>query len=189
MTKQEIRTTVKSLLKENHGTADSSRITALKEFSESDIVLSYVPAGGEADCNPATRTAILMGKTVALPRCLSGTSEMDFYILEKQRDVFCQLEKGSFGIMEPSETLEKLDLEDDSLKNKKVFVIVPGVAFTKGGKRCGHGKGYYDRFIPRLKKACSSVFLCGFCHDFQIFEDIPTDQYDQNMDAVIGNRE
>jgi len=184
MTKQELRTKVKDLLKQNKPSADWNRITELKEFQQCDIVLSYIPAGAEADCSPATRNAILNGKTVALPRCIPGTSEMDFYILEKQRDVFCQLEKGSFGIMEPSVNLEKLNLENGELKDKKIFMIVPGVAFTKEGKRCGHGKGFYDRYIPRLKNACSSVYLCGFCHDFQIFDDIPTDEFDCVMDSI-----
>ena len=61
-------------------------------------------------------------------------------------------------------------------------VIIPGVAFTRDGKRLGRGKGYYDRFLPKL----STAYRIGVCYDFQLSDTLPTESYDQKMDLVIS---
>ena len=65
------------------------------------------------------------------------------------------------------------------------FMIVPGVAFTKSGKRLGHGKGFYDIYIEEMQKAGARSFLCGVCLPCQIVQEIPTDKHDVRMDCVI----
>ena len=64
-------------------------------------------------------------------------------------------------------------------------MLVPGVAFTKDGKRLGHGKGFYDIYIERMKKAGLNPYLCGICLPCQLVEDIPTDEHDILMDKVV----
>ncbi len=185
MDKQTLRKAVRELFKSRLSDGECPKILKLKEFLESDIVLSYIPSGGEADCTPAMIKALSLGKKTALPRVVPGTSEMDFYYIGSEKDISLQLEEGAFGIMEPLKSLEKMQVTEEELSGKKIFVIVPGVAFTSGGKRLGHGKGFYDIYIERLKKACPDVFLCGFCNSFQIFEDIPCEEHDIKMDTVI----
>ncbi|ANB15634.1 5-formyltetrahydrofolate cyclo-ligase [Sugiyamaella lignohabitans] len=72
------------------------------------------------------------------------------------------------------------------------LIIVPGVAFTPGCHRLGHGKGYYDSYttihdqwtnqkdLPRTK-------LIGLGLDVQLVENIPTEGHDRILDAVIIN--
>ncbi len=59
-------------------------------------------------------------------------------------------------------------------------VLVPGLAFTRTGKRLGRGKGFYDRYLadyPGIK--------IGLAFPEQLLEDIPTEAHDVPMDLVV----
>lgn len=60
------------------------------------------------------------------------------------------------------------------------MVIVPAVAYDRTGNRVGRGKGYYDRLLKRLK-----ALTIGVGYDFQLVEDIETEQHDIPVDIVI----
>lgn len=60
------------------------------------------------------------------------------------------------------------------------LAIIPGIAFDKKNNRMGRGKGYYDRFLPKI-----NAFKLGVCFNFQIFEEIPFHEKDVKMDQVI----
>lgn len=63
------------------------------------------------------------------------------------------------------------------------FAVIPGVAFApaaSGWKRMGRGGGYYDRLIPLMH--CPTV---APAFAFQIFEDIPCEEWDRPVDAVV----
>lgn len=79
-----------------------------------------------------------------------------------------------FGILEPSgETLN--DFEEIGL------VLVPGVAFDKDGGRLGHGKGYYDNLLPKLKNA----FKIGVGFSYQLVDNAPCEAHDYKLDGII----
>lgn len=69
-------------------------------------------------------------------------------------------------------------------------VLVPGLAFDSDGARLGRGKGYYDRFLPRLDPACLRIGITG---DY-VPPVLPTGRYDVPMthlafaDRVIAVR-
>lgn len=147
-----------------------------KEFDSADIVLSYVATETECDCSKITEKALSENKTVALPRVRPGTSEMDFYLLDPSEKIESQLEKGSFGILEPSKKMKKLEFSQ--MKSKKVFVVVPGVAFSESElTRLGHGKGFYDRYLSELMKNCESCFFCGVAFSCQKIEDLSFESF------------
>lgn len=110
------------------------------------------------------------GKTVLLPRMINK-EEM---VLVRYNGEDSLREAGKYHILEPQG-------EPYTYYNKVDVAIVPGVAFTKDGKRMGHGRGYYDRMLPKLANA----YKIGICFQFQIMDDIPTDKYDIKMDEVI----
>lgn len=63
---------------------------------------------------------------------------------------------------------------------------MPGVAFTKDGRRLGHGKGYYDTFLAKFDKASlSKPYAMGLALKEQIVDDLPTTEYDYKLDAVL----
>ena len=79
-----------------------------------------------------------------------------------------------FGILEPIGE-EFTDFE------KIEYIIVPGVAFDKNNNRLGHGKGYYDKLLPKTPQAKK----VGICFDFQMIDEVPVDKFDMKMDLVI----
>ena len=68
------------------------------------------------------------------------------------------------------------------------LILVPGVAFTREGGRCGHGMGYYDKFLHRLfATGCTrdQVSLVGLCFKEQLVESLPLDDHDVLLNQVI----
>ncbi len=60
------------------------------------------------------------------------------------------------------------------------LIIVPGVAFDAKGGRLGRGKGYYDKILKQ-----TNAYKVGVCFDFQVVEQVPTEEHDIKMDLVI----
>ena len=201
-------------LKEKHSLAENlcEKITSLEEYKNAGLILAYIPDRLEADCIPIILDALEKGKKVAVPKVdfesmKAGKSKMDFYLLQGGRSLEEQLERGAYGIREPKEGLEKVfwgvagQKDSDSRpaegvaeehgvlwsegKAFPIFMIVPGVAFTKEGKRLGHGKGFYDIYIEEMRKAGAEAFLCGICLPCQIINDLPTDTHDILMNVVF----
>lgn len=83
------------------------------------------------------------------------------------------LAEGDYGIQESQGSVftdyESIDL-----------VIVPGMAFDAQGNRLGRGKGYYDRFLPKVQ-----AYKIGMCFAFQHFDYITHEAHDVKMDEVI----
>lgn len=74
--------------------------------------------------------------------------------------------------------------EDDPPPDPDVVdvVVVPGVAFTPAGDRLGQGGGWYDRFLPRLRRECVTIGV-GFAP--QLVDDLPTEPHDVRLDLVV----
>ncbi|MBR2837653.1 MAG: 5-formyltetrahydrofolate cyclo-ligase [Kiritimatiellae bacterium] len=87
------------------------------------------------------------------------------------------LRRGPMGIMEPADG-SAVPPRDVSLW------IVPGLAFTRGGRRLGYGGGWYDRLLAAASEA--SVKL-GVAYSFQIVEDLPAEPHDVPLAAVVDD--
>lgn len=111
------------------------------------------------------------------------------------------LAEGSFHIMEP---IGKLFPEE---KYPEIEVaIIPGMSFDDTGHRLGRGKGYYDRFLAKLrgtevdksgtevdksdtedKNLGTEVYKIGVCFGFQKLQEIPFESHDILMNEVIDS--
>lgn len=80
---------------------------------------------------------------------------------------------GDFNILEPQNKPYDGDYD---------LIVVPGVAFDRNGNRIGRGKGYYDRFLCKHL----NVKRIGVCFDFQLVENVPTEDNDIRMDEIIS---
>jgi 5-formyltetrahydrofolate cyclo-ligase len=97
--------------------------------------------------------------------------------------------RNKWGIPEPPADL--LPLLQAAKPGDLDLLIVPGLAFDRNGNRLGQGKGYYDRFIERMKKTASSsslfkpLPLVAVALDCQLVDSVPVQDYDQTMDRIL----
>lgn len=144
------------------------RIIAMPCFQNPEAVYLYVDCRHEAGTRGLIEYFLSRKVAVAVPRVLGKS--MDFYYIRSMDD----LEKGGFGILEPKNSCVLAE-------QKRAPVIVPGVAFTRDGKRLGYGGGYYDRFFEREPQHLK----VAIAFDFQIVEEMETDSYDIPIDYVV----
>lgn len=185
MEKSELRKIIKQKLKEN---ADKmqfeseiicKKILASDEYKTADVILSYMPLPQETDIFPLTKQALADGKKVFIPRVYPNEKSPVIKFHEFSSSLIN--ENGSYGIKEPSETSPEFSF---SSPNEKILILVPGVAFTKDGKRLGHGKAYYDCFLSKIP-AEKKITKAGVCFSFQITEEIPYEKHDILMDMIF----
>jgi len=156
-----------------------SRIINSSIYTNCNLVLSYMAMEKELDTMMIILDCIKQGKTVALPKTIDKTNDMDFYLVDPFIPLESQLIKGRWNIREPNpEVCKKLD---PLLLDSKSLMIVPGVAFSSTGQRLGHGKGFYDKYLDKYNNSIK----VGICLSCQLLETIPVDQNDKNMDYVI----
>lgn len=145
------------------------RLMAMPEVKESTTVLMYYSLSDEVDTHEAIDSLVAEGKTVLLPAVTSGT-EMELRRYSGTGD----LRVGAFNIKEP---VGQLFTDYNEIE----VAVVPGMSFDDNGNRLGRGKGYYDRFLPKIPKA----YKIGICFPFQKFPAIPFDKNDVRMDVVL----
>jgi 5-formyltetrahydrofolate cyclo-ligase len=103
--------------------------------------------------------------------------------------------KNKWGIPEPPSNNTKVATPGDI-----DLLIVPGLAFDFNRHRLGHGKGYYDRFIAKIRQEVAGgddddddattkkkPLLVGVCLEEQFLENesIPVSDHDFTMDMVL----
>lgn len=142
-------------------------IEALPEFQEAQHVLCYWSLPDELE-TAGFIDKWYKKKHIYLPRVSGDWVEVVRY------EGLEMMQKGAFGIPEPRGSV----ITDPSLID---LVIVPGMAFSVAGDRMGRGGGYYDRFLPELKKA----YRIGVCYQCQIINELPVEMHDVSMDKVI----
>lgn len=127
-----------------------SRLISTKAYQDCNTLLTYVSTDIEVDTRKLIEKALSDGKTVAVPKCIDGTRNMKFYIINS----FDDLEVATFSVLEP-----KVQQCTELLDFHCALSVVPGLAFDMNGYRLGYGKGYYDRFLNRVE-GLTNVGLC-----------------------------
>ncbi len=152
---------------------------SLPDFVTAETVLFYAHARSEVQTLSAIERTINLGKRVATTYC-DGDDLVPVQILGLD-----ELEPGAFAVPEPLERLRglterRIDLGEIDL------VIVPGVAFDRSGGRLGHGKGFYDRFLGRAKRANRELLTVGLAYECQFVDEVPCDQHDVPLNWVVS---
>jgi len=149
----------------------ANKVFNLWAFRESSCLLAYIAKPLEVDTRAIVLGAFQQGKSVAVPRCIPDTRQMEFRIMTSYDD----LRPGAYGILEP-------DPEHCPPANQKDYPIclVPALAFDKEGYRLGFGKGYFDRFLSAFQGV-----KVGICFDACVLEKLPRGRYDKRVDFLI----
>ena len=168
--RQMVRAEIAELSEEVKSTLSDAifdKICRLEQVERASTVALFVSLSDE----PQSASAIAklsQSKRVVVPR-IKG-EEMEFY------DISEGLQRGSFGILEPVATTPVEPNEID-------VMVVPGVAFTRNGARCGRGKGFYDKY---LSHSDFRAYTIGVCYPCQVVDSLPTEEHDKVLDCVIS---
>lgn len=100
----------------------------------------------------------------AFPLCESAR-RMEFFHVT---DAATQIRQDARGIPAPIKGLPHI------LPTEINLIIVPGVAFTREGKRLGYGGGYYDSYLPR----CPQAQVVAAAFPVQMVDSLPTEEHD-----------
>ncbi len=154
------------------------RFAALPEYAAATTVMLYVHIRSEVRTQFFLPAAIAAGKRVVVPYCAG--EDLGLFRLESLNE----LAPGTFGILEPRRELR--DAPHKAVQPHGLdLVMVPGVTFDRRGGRLGHGKGFYDRLLTKLR---ADALLVGVAFECQVFAEIPMLPSDVFMDRVITEK-
>lgn len=184
--RREMKARRKALTAEEKSAADAAVCEKLKARSDIYVMVDPFDYGGalavylaspdEINIDPYIEYMLAAGVEVVAPRWNGET-----YELAKLKGLDEKsLRRGPMGIREPADA--------DIVEPKNVYAwIIPGLAFTRGGKRLGYGGGWYDRFLASAPKGAVKI---GVAHPFQIVDDLPAEPHDIPLaDVVDGSLE
>lgn len=146
------------------------RLYLLPEWTSASVVATTLSMSFELDTQPLIIHAQHKGKEVVVPR-VTGKRQMEFVKLTEQT----QFRQSAFGVLEPLGD-EVVDLSQIDL------MVVPGVAFTRSGKRLGFGGGFYDACLAHFTNDTVSLALRPQLADEDAWE---SQSYDQRVDRVL----
>ena len=152
--------------------AVAERVSDAIDIADGIIVSAYWPLPGELDPRPALRKLSERGAAPALPRVVGDGHPLDFHAWRPEDPLI----EGRFKVMEPDPAMPKV---------APSVLLVPLLAFDRGCRRLGHGKGYYDRTLQGLKAVDPATRAVGVAFAAQEVERVPTDDYDQTLDMVV----
>jgi 5-formyltetrahydrofolate cyclo-ligase len=161
--------------KERLSDAVAEQLLSLAEYRNANVVMFYVDARSEVRTRAAIGRALAEGKIVAVPQCVGDE------LVPWRMTSLAELTAGAFGIDELREEFRRDDSRQVAVEQIDL-VVVPGVAFDRRGHRLGSGRGFYDRFLERLRR--DAVFV-GLAFDGQLVEAIPTDDHDVPLHIVV----
>lgn len=145
-------------------------IINMKEFKETDNILTYVSFRSEVKTDYIIENAFELGKKVFVPKVIG--KNMIFVKIES----FKELTQGYMGIREP--------VSSDEAGINEGFMCMPGMVFDNECNRIGYGGGFYDRYLSKDNE----FIKAALCYDFQILEEIPHEPHDLKPDYVISEK-
>jgi len=157
-----------------------SQLDRSRLFNNSRHIAFYLANDGEIDPYFLMHAAWQRGKQCYLPVLGMRPCNRLWFIPYAAET---PLVDNRFGIPEPIHPHRQRQLKPHSLD----LILMPLVAFDQSGNRLGMGGGFYDRTLAFLQQRRSwrKPRLVGLAYEFQERADIPVQQWDVPLDAIV----
>ncbi|MGL5330879.1 MAG: 5-formyltetrahydrofolate cyclo-ligase [Peptostreptococcaceae bacterium] len=137
-------------------------------------IMLYLDFNNEVQTDNLINKLISLGKIVTSPITLKKERKL---IPSQITDLENGIKIGAYNIREPKpECSPAFDISALDI------VIVPAVAYDTNCYRLGYGGGFYDRFLENLRPDAKTI---GIAFDLQIFDDIPKEPHDAQLDFLV----
>ena len=157
---------------DNRGLKVQARFLATPYYQKARTVALYAPIRGEVPTRDILIAALQDDKIVCYPLSHVHGRILSFRAIKSESE----LEPGRLGVREPTNSSELIPVDQIDL------FVVPGLGFSKDGKRLGRGGGYYD---ATLRAAIARSRRVGLAFNDQIVDTLPTTADDVDMDLVV----
>lgn len=151
----------------------AANVRRLYQYNSANTILIYVSTAIEIDTKQIILNAWEDGKKVAVPRCISGSRNMEFHYIES----FDDLSPGTFSVLEPDESAPIVTDFSGCL------MILPAITVDSDGYRLGYGKGYYDRYMSKF-----SGFSVVLCYSSELIGKLYRGKFDAPANAIITEK-
>lgn len=148
------------------------RLESLPELAGCRAVMGFASFGSEVQLDPWLQARIDERCGVLLPYLEDG--ELG---IARVFDLEADLVAGWRDLREPRRSGRRPARPD-----RLDAVVAPGVAFDRSCCRLGYGRGYYDRFLARLRPGTPVVAVA---FEAQLVADVPVADHDRRVDAVV----
>jgi 5-formyltetrahydrofolate cyclo-ligase len=135
------------------------------------VIAGYWPISEEADVRPLLEALGRQGCQLTLPVVPAPRQPLLF----RRWSPGAPLEAGFHGTFQP--------LPESPLLRPDL-VLVPLLAFDRGGSRLGYGGGYYDRTLAALR-AQGPLLAVGIAFSAQEVAVLPRESHDQGLDWIV----
>ncbi len=155
--------------------AACSLLLVSPEFQIADVIMIYLSTPSEVDTAAIALRAWQRGKTVVAPKVS----------WEQRRMLPVEITTLSSGLMVSGPGIREPATGKPVPINMIDLVIVPGLGFTRDGRRIGRGMGFYDRFLSQPEFTGNS---CGLAFEEQVVENLPVLDHDMPLGMLITDR-
>jgi len=161
----------------------TEQLLGLPEYENAKSIALYLSMDDEINTEMILKNALAFNKKCYIPRYYGNSNKMDMVRLVDIED-YNNLPRTKWNIKQPDEN----DLRENALDSREGldFILIPGLAFTKTGDRCGRGKGYYDTFLSSVKSKQQQLpITVALAFKQQVIGFVPTDDHDVKIDIVL----
>lgn len=187
----EIKAKLSSLSVDRRKTGDAlfRQIAAIPQLQRANVVGIFVDFQKEVPVRyviPRLFSPLSNVRRVGVPFCQGKL--MHFYNLQKPsvdrltgEPNFLDLVPLTYGILEPPREAQLI--KSNIISPEEIdLLFVPGSAFDLCGRRLGRGAGFYDRYLPQLRR---DAFIVGIAYEEQLVDEAPVDAFDHPVHALV----
>jgi 5-formyltetrahydrofolate cyclo-ligase len=141
----------------------------------SHVIAGYLPVKGEISVTGALVSLAASRHVIVLPRVIPKQKELLFHRWSEGDELTSDI----YGIPTPREGQDEITPD---------ILIVPLLAFDRGGHRLGYGAGYYDITLAVLRRR-KSVTAIGAAFALQEEAGLPKEPHDEPLDIIVTENE